>query len=82
MCRGKTNCKFMISGFRHDADKICALLGYNVVSSGNPLPMFQDNISVPSARVKKSHQYHGRSLNSRTVHHYGEGSTLLGLLDP
>jgi hypothetical protein len=43
----------VISGFRCDADEICALLGYNAASSGNPLPMFRDNVSVPSSRVKK-----------------------------
>jgi hypothetical protein len=31
---------------------ICALLGYYAASSGNPLPTFQENISVPSAKVK------------------------------
>jgi hypothetical protein len=36
------------------ADEICALLGCNVASSGNPLPTFRDNISVPFSRVKKS----------------------------
>jgi hypothetical protein len=34
--------------------QICALLGYNAESSSNPLPVFQDNVSVPSSRVKKS----------------------------
>jgi hypothetical protein len=34
--------------------EICTLLGYNTVSSGNPLPMFRDNVSVPSSRVKGS----------------------------
>jgi hypothetical protein len=45
---------FVISGFRRDVDEIYALLGYNAASSGNPLPTFRDNISVPSSRVKKS----------------------------
>jgi hypothetical protein len=44
----------VISGFGHDADEICALMGYNAAQSGNPLPMFRDNVSVPSSRVKKS----------------------------
>jgi hypothetical protein len=34
--------------------EICALLGYNAASSGNPLPTFRNNVSVPSSRVKKS----------------------------
>jgi hypothetical protein len=28
-----------ISGFRRDADEICALLGYNAASSGKGLPL-------------------------------------------
>jgi hypothetical protein len=36
------------------AEEICALLGYIAASSGNPLPTFQNNILVPSSRVKKS----------------------------
>jgi hypothetical protein len=35
-------------------DEICALLGYYPVSSGNSLPTFRDNLSVPSSRIKKS----------------------------
>jgi hypothetical protein len=42
----------MISGFHRDADEICDL-GYNAASSGNPLPMFQDNVSVSFSTVKK-----------------------------
>jgi hypothetical protein len=42
------------SGFHRDADEICALLGHNAESSGNPLPTFRDNVSVPSSRAKKS----------------------------
>jgi len=30
----------------------CALLGYYAASSGNFLPTFQDNLSVPYSRVK------------------------------
>jgi hypothetical protein len=47
------------SSFRRDADEIRALLGYNAASSGNLLPAFRDNVSVPSSRVKKS-----KNLNS------------------
>jgi hypothetical protein len=42
----------LISGFRHDVDDICALLGYYATSCGNCLPTFRDNVSVPSSRVK------------------------------
>ena len=44
----------VISGFHRKVDEICALLGYYAAYSGNSLPMFLDNISVPSSRVKKS----------------------------
>jgi hypothetical protein len=44
----------MISGFCHNTDEICALLGYKAALSGNSLPTFWDNISVPSSTVKKS----------------------------
>jgi hypothetical protein len=45
---------FVISGFRHDVDEICALLGYYIALSGSSVPTFRDNLSVPSPRVKKS----------------------------
>jgi hypothetical protein len=38
----------------HVGLEICALLGYNAASSGNPLLTFLDNVPVPSSRVKKS----------------------------
>ena len=44
----------LISGFRHEVDEICAVLGYYVAYSGNSLPTFRDNVSVPSSRVKES----------------------------
>jgi hypothetical protein len=36
-----------ISGFRHDADEICALLGYYASLSGSSVPTFRDNLSGP-----------------------------------
>jgi hypothetical protein len=42
----------MISGFHHEADENCTLLGYYTMSNGNFLLMFQDNLSVPSSTVK------------------------------
>jgi hypothetical protein len=44
----------MISGFGRNVDEIYTLLGYYAVSNGNPLPTFQDNVSVPSSTVQKS----------------------------
>jgi hypothetical protein len=50
-----TGCNFIvIYGFRRDVDEICALLGYYAASSGNPLPTFRENVSVPTSKVKKS----------------------------
>ena len=42
----------MISGFVREVDENCALLGYYAASSGNFLPTFTDNISVPSSGAK------------------------------
>jgi hypothetical protein len=44
----------VISDFRRDVDKICALHGYYAASNGNPLLTFRGNVSVPSSRVKMS----------------------------
>jgi hypothetical protein len=30
---------------------ICAVVGYNAASNGNPLPTFRKNESVPSSRI-------------------------------
>jgi hypothetical protein len=46
-----TETKWMISGFRREVGEKRALLGYFSASSGNFLPMFWDNISVPSSGV-------------------------------
>jgi len=40
------------SGFLREADENCALLGYSAASSGNSLPTFRDNLSVPFSNVK------------------------------
>jgi len=40
----------LISSFRCGVDMYCALLGYYAASSGNFIPTFRDNISVPSFR--------------------------------
>jgi hypothetical protein len=37
-----------ISGFHRDEGEICAVLGYYTAFSGNPVPTFRDNLSVPS----------------------------------
>jgi hypothetical protein len=40
-----------IWGFRREADEIRALLGNYAANSGNYLPTFRNNLSVPSSRV-------------------------------
>jgi hypothetical protein len=40
------------SNFRREVDENCALLGYYAASSGNFLPTFRDNLSVPFSSVK------------------------------
>ena len=37
-------------------DKVCAVRSYYAAYSGNFLPTFGDNLSVPSSRVKKSNK--------------------------
>jgi hypothetical protein len=48
-----TNDISVISDFRRDVDDIYAPLGYYAASSGNPLPTFRDNGSLPTCKVKK-----------------------------
>jgi len=42
----------MISGFHHEVDEICALLGNYAAYDGNSLPVFWNNLSVPTSWVK------------------------------
>lgn len=42
----------VISGFQHEVAENCTLLGCYAASSGNLLPVFQDNVSLPSAGFK------------------------------
>jgi hypothetical protein len=44
----------MISGFSHDGDEICNLLGFYSVQSGNSVQTFWDNLSVPFSGDIKS----------------------------
>jgi len=49
----------VISGFRRDIKNyICAILGLYAEQSGNSVPTFWENLSVPSSRVKKSKKMH------------------------
>jgi len=51
----------MISSFWRETDENCALLGYYVASSGNSLPAFRNNLSVPSSMVKNPKMKVGKS---------------------
>jgi hypothetical protein len=42
----------MISGFHSEGDENCTLQDYYAGSSGNFLPIFWDNVSVPSLGFK------------------------------
>jgi hypothetical protein len=44
----------VISDFRCDVGEICALMEYGAALDGRAVPTFQDNLSVPSSRVRKS----------------------------
>jgi hypothetical protein len=44
----------VISGFLCEVDEICIVLVYCVEYSDNSLSTFQDNLFVPSSRVKKA----------------------------
>jgi hypothetical protein len=44
----------VISGLSREADEICALLRHYAAQSGDFLPTFRDNLSVPSSGVNKS----------------------------
>jgi hypothetical protein len=58
------------SGFRRHAGEICALRGYYVPLSGNPLPTFRDNVSVPSSKVKKSLEDGTNTLSGNVGKHH------------
>jgi len=42
----------VISGFRRKVGEICALLRYYAALTGNSLPTFRDNLSIPFSRYK------------------------------
>jgi hypothetical protein len=52
----------LISGFRHDSDEICALLGYYSASCGNYLPTFWDvlvnNYHMMPRNIPEDHRSH------------------------
>jgi hypothetical protein len=56
-----------ISGFCRDVENICSLLGYYAASCGNCLPMFRDNVWVPSSRDKTLDPENGTDTLSRIV---------------
>jgi hypothetical protein len=42
----------VVEGFRREVDENCALLGYYAADIVNSLPIFRDNLSLPSSSVK------------------------------
>jgi hypothetical protein len=44
----------VISGLHCEVDEICTVLAFYAAYIDNSLPAFQDSLSVPSSRVKKS----------------------------
>ena len=44
----------VISGIRHEVAENCALLDYYAANNGTFLPMFRDNLSVPSSGFNNS----------------------------
>jgi hypothetical protein len=53
----KIQYQLLISGFRREVAEDCALLGCYVASSGNFLPTFRDNLSVPSSGFKEPFKF-------------------------
>jgi len=51
-CHKAFNKTIKISGIRREVAEHCAVLGYYATSSGNFLPTFRYNLSVPSSGFK------------------------------
>jgi hypothetical protein len=52
-----SNFNSRISGFRHEVEDNCAVLSYYAASSGNFLPTFRDNLSVPHTQKSAALNY-------------------------
>jgi len=61
---------YMISGFQRDVDEVYVFLGYYAASSGNSLPTFQDNLSVPSSRPKNPSWMEPICCTEKSVRNY------------
>jgi len=76
----------VISGLRREVDDNCGLLGYYAASSGNLLPTFRDNLSVPSSGVKSPRPLKmgqiGCPVTSVRNKHYSKKSAVLSFLPP
>ena len=59
-----------VFGFRHEVDENCSLRGYYASSSGNFLPTFRNNLSVPSFRDQESKIMKGRPETLVWNYHY------------
>jgi hypothetical protein len=56
----------VISGFCREVSENCALLGYYAARTGNFLPTFRDNISVPFSGFRTSGRNYHYSLRNNT----------------
>jgi len=61
--RGKT----VTSIFRCEVVEKCALLGYYAASSGNLLPTFRDNLSVPSSGVEDNNNNNMPVITQKSI---------------
>jgi len=51
--------------FHREVAEICALLGYYAATSGNFLPTFRDNLSVPSLNTEDGTDRLSRSVGKK-----------------
>jgi len=56
LCRNVGKKLTLYAALNLKVDKVCAVRGYYSAYSGHSLRTFQDNLSVPSSRVKKSNK--------------------------
>jgi hypothetical protein len=60
----------MTSDFRRVVREMYALLEYYAEESGNSLPTFRENLSVPSARFEKSKKNSGFWVMTNLMHSF------------
>jgi hypothetical protein len=71
------------SGLAHAETRCCTVLAHYAALSGNSVPTFRDNLSVPSSRVKKSKDYHLPPCNiSERISHLHCGGSIKSRILP